>query len=352
MRIFKISDEDRLVEYAEQDFKSENLEERLESWLENNPHCLSEDGNVLIIGRQVMTNLNSKLDLLAVDRKGDSVVIELKRDRTPRETIAQILEYASFVTSLSPEQLAEVFMQYSREETMSLADYHRRYFQLREDETADFNRNQKLLIVAQEITREIKQIATYLRKKGLDLRCLEFKCFVDENKAKLISTDFVVGKDIEAIAKVSSSSLPKINREEFMDSLDQNGKDLFDAILIFAEKNGLPIHWGTKGFSLNVDLGGNHVNILYCYPPHAVSKQTIYTVCAEIIRKVEDGESIADYYRDELKSIGGFERAGAELKFLVKRAVSREDRDRLLNIISEVVDRIEQHGPKEPSASL
>ena len=96
----------------------------------------------------------------------------------------------------------------------------------------------------------------------------------------------------------------------------------------------------------------NHVNTLCCYPPYAVSKQSMYTVCAEIIRKVEDGESIADYYRDELKSIGGFERAGAELKFIVNRSVSREDTKRLLDIISEVVNRIEQHGLKEPSASL
>jgi hypothetical protein len=74
---------------------------------------------------------------------------------------------------------------------------------------------------------------------------------------------------------------------------------------------------------LEVRLCGNHVNILYCDPPHAVPKLSMYTVCAEIIRKAEDGESIADYYRDELKSIGGFERAGAELKFLVNRVVSR-----------------------------
>ncbi len=67
MRIFKISDDDRLVEYAEQDFKSENLEEGLESWLENNPHCLLEDGKVLIIGRQVTTNLGSELDLLVIE---------------------------------------------------------------------------------------------------------------------------------------------------------------------------------------------------------------------------------------------------------------------------------------------
>ncbi len=56
-----------------------------------------EDGNLLIIGRQVTTKFDGIIDLLGIDRQGDLVVLELKRDRTPRETLAQVLEYASFV---------------------------------------------------------------------------------------------------------------------------------------------------------------------------------------------------------------------------------------------------------------
>lgn len=70
MKIFRIDEEDNLIQYREQDFKQENLEEKLEAWLENNPHCILKDEKVLIIGRQVVTNLDSKIDLLAVDKIG------------------------------------------------------------------------------------------------------------------------------------------------------------------------------------------------------------------------------------------------------------------------------------------
>ncbi len=71
-------------------------EESLEDWLERNPAVLDEDDPLVIIGRQVPTDAGP-IDLLALNQSGDLVVIELKRGRTPRETIAQALDYISVV---------------------------------------------------------------------------------------------------------------------------------------------------------------------------------------------------------------------------------------------------------------
>ncbi len=346
MKIYKIDSNNTLIQYAEQDFKLKNFEAKLEDWLANNPHCILEEETILIIGRQVSTNLGSVIDLLAVDRSGDSLVIELKRDRTPRETIAQILEYASFVDALQYKQIEEIFTQYTNEDNINLADYHRSYFQLTEDEAVAFNKNQKLVIIAQVINREVKQISTYLRKKGVDFYCLEFKYFTNEKSEKIISTDLVVGADTDSIKKVSSGSLPRVNPTSFIASLDQNGKTFFESILNFAEKNKYPIHWGSKGFSLNADLNGTHINILYGYPPHAVFKQSIYTACVEIIKKVEDGESIVEYFRQKLLDLDGFEQAGTELKLMINKPKG-EKTEPLQTIFSEVIAKIIEHGLKE-----
>lgn len=37
------------------------------------------------------------LDLLAVDEEANLVIVELKRDRTPRDVVAQTLDYASCI---------------------------------------------------------------------------------------------------------------------------------------------------------------------------------------------------------------------------------------------------------------
>jgi len=347
MKVFSITRDGKLVPYAEHDFKEENLEEQLEAWLEGNPSCILENEDVLLIGRQVATNLGSVIDLLGIDEEGNLVVIELKRDRTPRETLAQILEYASFVEDLSYDQLQQILEEYTTEEGLVLADYHRNYFGLREDEAVAFNKNQNLLIVGQVITREVRQTSSFLRKKGVDVHCLEFKYFVTESGEQIISTDFVVGGRTEMPTRISSGSLPKTTEEKFLASLDQNGKDIFEPLLDFAKQSHLPIHWGSKGFSLNVDLDGTHVCLLYGYPPDSVFKQSIYSASAEIPKKVENAEHIVEGYKTQLARLGLFEPTKKDMKWIIKTRVEPETRAQLLGILSSVVEQTRDHWQRE-----
>jgi RecB family endonuclease NucS len=50
---------------------------------------------LLIIGRQVATSSGKVIDLLAADADGVLHVLELKKDKTPREVVAQVLDYGS-----------------------------------------------------------------------------------------------------------------------------------------------------------------------------------------------------------------------------------------------------------------
>ena len=67
-----------------------NLEERLEDWLATDISIL--DPNLLVIGRQVRTSFGGEIDLLCLDSVGDTVVVELKKGKTPREVTAQVLD--------------------------------------------------------------------------------------------------------------------------------------------------------------------------------------------------------------------------------------------------------------------
>ena len=76
----------------------------LEPWLASNPEIICTD--IMIIGRQVMTK-SGPIDLLGVDRSGNTVVIEMKRAELPRETLAQAIDYASDVAEWTVERLAK-----------------------------------------------------------------------------------------------------------------------------------------------------------------------------------------------------------------------------------------------------
>lgn len=346
MKLFTIDKTGKFVQFKEQEFKEENKEIDLEILLENNPEYFFDNSKILIIGRQVTTNLNTFIDLLGVDQFGNTVVIELKRGKTPRETLAQLIEYASYIDNLDYDQLNEIYQNYSGEDA-SLEDYHQQYYESESQEKFSWNKNSKLVIVASNITPEIKQTAMYLRKKGLEIYCLEFKYFSNSSNNKMISSDFVVGDEEFIRTKVSSvSQLPRMDKEKFLLSLDQNGKMVFEALAKFADKEKLVFRWGSKGFSLNKTFEYGFVGLCFGYPPSSVYKQSIYTGFEEIRKKVNNAEMIIDFFRIRLRQLGKFEPAKSNLKWVLNREIIPADFEKYLDILRQVIQKIEVEGLK------
>src|SRR4051812_46996006 len=86
------------------------LESQLETMIEADPTILGTP--LLLVGRQVPTDYGKFIDLLAIDDEGALHVLELKRDRTPREVVAQVLDYGSWVRGLSHSQVLDLFATY------------------------------------------------------------------------------------------------------------------------------------------------------------------------------------------------------------------------------------------------
>jgi hypothetical protein len=341
MKLFSIDNDGKLTPYLEHNFAKTKQEADLEDLLENNPEYFFERSNVLIIGRQVTTNLNTYVDLLGVDKNGNTVIIELKRGKTPRETIAQLLEYASFIENLDYAQLNEIYQGYTGEE-ISLEDYHQQFFQNESADQVSFNKSTKLVIVAQDISKEVRQTALFLRKKGIDVYCMEFKYFETRSKEKIISSDFVVGDEEFIRQKVHSASLPKVNEKQFLASLDKNGLAVFKKIVDYAHNNDLSIRWGSKGFSLNVDIDDAFVGLFFGYPLSSVFKQSIYARFSEINKKVKSPENIINFYKRSLQNLSYF----VKTKWLINKAYSESDVQQFLNVIEEIIKKIKENGLK------
>jgi hypothetical protein len=344
MRVFKIEN-NSLSFYREEDFKVDNVEKILEDWIENSPNAIFEDEEVFVIGRQVTTNLNKAIDLLGLDKKGNTVLIELKREKTPRETVAQILEYASYVEDLTYEKLEEIASDYTGDEGLNLAENHRAKFKLSDKEAVAFNKEQRLVIVGQDISKEIENTSVFLNKKGLEIYCIAFKYFKDEAGERIITSDFVVKKD--RITGGSTESKPKINKKIFLENVDEYIRDFFIRLLNFASENNMPLHWGSTGFSLNMDLGGNHVNILYGYSNISSDGQSVYTAAAEIRRKVNNSEAIIDKYFKRLNNTGLFIPAGNEIKWIIDKPVGEEVIKSILDATLSAKGEVEDAGALE-----
>src|SRR5215471_3435897 len=84
-----------------------DIERRLEDMVVNDPTLIGVD--LLLIARQVRTDFGGIIDILAVDVDGHLHVLELKRDRTPREIVAQALDYGSWAQNLTLDRVSAIY---------------------------------------------------------------------------------------------------------------------------------------------------------------------------------------------------------------------------------------------------
>ena len=74
-------------------FSTIESEQKLEDTLARDISILAP--GLMLLGRQISTAHGKFIDLLAMDTDGNLSVIELKKTRTPRETVAQLLDYTN-----------------------------------------------------------------------------------------------------------------------------------------------------------------------------------------------------------------------------------------------------------------
>ena len=106
MALWRLNESGMATPISEERLAAEAL---IESAVESAPQLLGDE--VLIVGRQVSTP-SGPLDLLALDAEGRLVVIENKRDRTPREVLAQAIDYAAYVNTLTFDDVAAIYESY------------------------------------------------------------------------------------------------------------------------------------------------------------------------------------------------------------------------------------------------
>ncbi len=149
-------------------------EKELEDLLASHIEILNPDW--LLIGRQVRTVAGKYIDLLCMDHDGDLIVVELKKDLTPREVTAQAIDYASCMADLKLEELAEHYLQFTNG-NCTLNDAYKNKFGSTLDEDS-VNQNVKMVIVAAEMDRSTERIIRYLREKyEVDINVLFFNVF-------------------------------------------------------------------------------------------------------------------------------------------------------------------------------
>lgn len=220
IRIWEILERERLREIKTGKL---DVEERLEKWLEQDVSLVSTD--LLVIGRQIRTDFGGVIDLVCLDYSGDVVIVELKRDKTPREITAQVLDYASWVKDLSHERVSEIAGRYLGDRG-PLEEAFKRRFRAALPEI--LNEHHKMLIVASEIDSSSERIIKYLSDcYGVGINAVTFQYFRDdEDRREFLARVFLIEPsevDYRTQIKLTSKRKPPLTYEELQEIAERKG---------------------------------------------------------------------------------------------------------------------------------
>jgi hypothetical protein len=140
------------------------------------------NSNWLLIGQQVHTDYGKFIDLLALDASGSVIIIELKKARTPRDVVAQVIDYASWIEDLPSERLSQIYSDFAKKQPLkhaTLDDAFRNKFQMELTED-DLNSSHQMVIVAAELDASTERIISYLNDKAsVAVNAVFFSVFED-----------------------------------------------------------------------------------------------------------------------------------------------------------------------------
>jgi hypothetical protein len=198
--------------------------------------------DVLVIGRQVMTAYGKKIDLLGIDDEGDLHVIELKRDRTPREVVAQALDYGSWVKGLDFETISAICTEYAPARRLEERFADRFGSAIPEA----INQDHHLVVVASELDASTERIVGYLSELGVPVNVVLFRHFVDEGRSYLVRSWLIAPSEAEANVKFGAKrGKEPWNGTDFYVSFGGR-RDWDDARQFgFVSGGGAPWYWRT-----------------------------------------------------------------------------------------------------------
>ncbi|MCY4164471.1 MAG: DUF91 domain-containing protein [bacterium] len=210
-------------------------EQRLEDMLARDPSVIG--GDLLLLGQQVRTAHGGYVDLLAIDAEGCVHVLELKRDRTPREVVAQALDYGSWAAGLSIDDLADIYAAGAgtTENAESFEQAFAEQFDCPLPDTV--NEQQQFTIVASELDPTSERIVEFLAESyGVPINAVFFRHFKDEGSEYLARIWLLDPQEAEAKAARSPRSKTRPwNGRDFYVVLGKSGEDRWP----LAQKYGL-----------------------------------------------------------------------------------------------------------------
>ena len=164
----------------------------LEPWIKSNPEILGSD--IAIIGRQISSK-SGPIDLLGIDSSGNIVVVELKRDKLPREALAQAIDYVSDVAMWSIEKVSEVCASNSDK---SLEEIFEEQFPDVDLESININSMQRILLVGFSMEASLERMIEWLSDGyGVNINAIILSYVKTNSGEEILMRTSIISEELE-----------------------------------------------------------------------------------------------------------------------------------------------------------
>ena len=171
---------DAIVDVPETRFAAEGIAERadLQRVLRDRIEVIAPD--LLVVSEEFgeWDDSRRRIDLLAIDKDANLVVVELKRTEDGGHMELQALRYAAMVSKMRFDQVVDVFGRYldGRGKDRAEAELQiLQHLEWDEPEEDNFGQDVRVILASAEFSKEVTTSVLSLVERGIDIRCVRLK---------------------------------------------------------------------------------------------------------------------------------------------------------------------------------
>jgi hypothetical protein len=169
----------------------------IQEWIRQFPEILGEELLVVSMEFDRFKQSADRLDLLALDRRGNLVVVELKRDGLAGYADLQALRYAAMVSTMTIEKLLPYFVQYQRRhlsQEEANTDSSWELIQEFVTEVEVFNElsnRPRIILCSENFSTELTTTVLWLNQTELDITCVRIVPYKVGNQIVVVPTKII-----------------------------------------------------------------------------------------------------------------------------------------------------------------
>ena len=248
--LYRVHPESKILQSVREiNFSDFGFKERfdIQEWIESTPEVLGEELLIIAKEKSYFEGTRERPDLIALDKMGNVVVIELKRDDSGLNTEWQAIKYASYWSKFKLDDIIEVYTDYLKRKAKVSSESEedvasQKITEFVNDGTLDnINVKQRIILVSHRYAREVISAVNWLIDSyKIDIKCIQLIPYYDSDKEAyyMQSNEILPVISVEGII-VSASGHPETRtgpvkkddkvthffeslREELLDRLDHD----------------------------------------------------------------------------------------------------------------------------------